>query len=175
MKTSIRKITKMLLLFVMLAAMALPAQAAKKVSANPNYKKAPQVKMGTTKVVAKKNDSYVKFKAPAAGTYKITISNISSLEKKGSDINLGNFYIGKSNSYGVISETVKTQGGKNNCLFTATKYSYDHFYKNKPVTSNLYLASRYGQIKLKAGEDIYMQYYFTGKSCTYTLKIQKTK
>ena len=51
-----------------------------------------------------------------------------------------------------MSQTVKTQGGRCSCLSTATKDSYNDFYKGRKVTTDTYLASRYGKIKLKKGE-----------------------
>ena len=74
-----------------------------------------------------------------------------------------------------MTQTVKTQGGRYSCLFTATKDSYNHFYKGQKVKTGTYLASRYGKIKLKKGETIYMDYFYTGKGgkCTYTMKVTK--
>ena len=74
-----------------------------------------------------------------------------------------------------MSQTVKTQGGRYSCLFTATKDSYNDYVKGKKVTTDSYLASRYGKIKLKKGETIYMDYSYTGKGgkCTYTMKVTK--
>ena len=184
-KKGIKKLLMALALVLCVAAF-VPATASvqaeaktKKVTANKNYKKAPALKLGITYKVNSKNNTLVKFKAPKTGTYKVTISNIATYPKvKGrADHNLGNLYIRKPSSYGsyLMSQTVKTQGGKYRCLFTATKDSYNDFYKGRKVTTGTYLASRYGKIKLKKGETIYMDYFYTGKGgkCTYTMKVTK--
>ena len=177
----------MALALVLCVAAFVPATASvqaeaktKKVTANKNYKKAPALKLGITyKVTEKVNHSMVKFTAPKNGTYKVTISNIATFPKvKGrTDHNLGNLYIRKPyyNGKYFMSQTVKTQGGRYSCLFTATKDSYNHFYKGRKVKTGTYLASRYGKIKLKKGETIYMDYSYTGKGgkCTYTMKVTK--
>ena len=74
------------LAFALTLAVAMPcanvvtAQAAKTVTANPNYKKAPVIKKtGTVNVKAPKNHSMIAFRAPKAGTYKFTISNIATM------------------------------------------------------------------------------------------------
>lgn len=174
----------MALALVLCVAAFVPATASvqaeaktKNVTSNKNYKKAPALKLGTTyKVTEKVNHSMVKFTAPKNGTYKVTISNIASYPKvkSGEDHDLGNLYIRKM-EYGkyLYSQTVKTQGGKYSCLFTATKDSYNRFYKGQKVTTGTYLASRYGKISLKKGETIYMDYFYTGGKCTYTMKITK--
>ena len=184
-KKGIKKLLMALALVLCVAAF-VPATASvqaeaktKKVTANKNYKKAPALKLGITYKVNSKNNTLVKFKAPKTGTYKVTISNIATYPKvKGrADHNLGNLYIRKPSSYGsyLMSQTVKTQGGKYRCLFTATKDSYNDFYKGRKVTTDTYLASRYGKIKLKKGETIYMDYSYTGKGgkCTYTMKVTR--
>lgn len=176
----------MALALVLCVAAFVPATASvqaeaktKTVTANKKQKKAPALKLGTTYKVNSKNNTLVKFTAPKTGTYKVTISNIATSPKvKGrADHELGNLYIRKPSSYGsyLMSQTVKTQGRKYSCLFTATKDSYNDFYKGKKVKTSTYLASRYGKINLKKGETIYMEYFYTGKGgkCTYNLKITK--
>ena len=184
-KKGIKKLLMALALVLCVAAF-VPATASvqaeaktKKVTANKNYKKAPALKLGTTYKVNSRNNMLVKFTAPKTGTYKVTISNIATYPKvKGrADHNLGNLYIRKPSSYGsyLMSQTVKTQGGRCSYLSTATKDSYNDFYKGRKVTTDTYLASRYGKIKLKKGETIYMDYSYTGKGgkCTYTMKVTK--
>lgn len=153
-----------------------PVQAAKTVSAKANWKKAPAVKRGTTCVVSRKNNSYIKFKAPAKKTYTITISNVSTLKKQNPDIALGNFYVMKkiSSPYStyLISQKVKTNGGKGNTLFMATNYSYENFHKYSKVNSTSYLARRYAKIKLKKGESLYFKYFHTDGSSRYTINIK---
>ena len=184
-KKGIKKLLMALALVLCVAAF-VPATAGvqaeaktKKVTANKNYKKAPALKLGITYKVNSKNNTLVKFTAPKNGTYKVTISNIATFPKvKGrTDHNLGSLYIRKPSSYGSypMSQTVKTQGGRCSYLSTATKDSYNDFYKGRKVTTDTYLASRYGKIKLKKGETIYMDYSYTGKGgkCTYTMKVTK--
>ena len=184
-KKGIKKLL-MALALVLCVAVFVPATASvqaeaktKTVTANKKQKKAPALKLGTTYKVNSRNNMLVKFTAPKTGTYKVTISKIATSPKvKGrADHNLGNLYIRKPSSYGsyLMSQTVKTQGGKYRCLFTATKDSYNDFYKGRKVTTDTYLASRYGKIKLKKGETIYMDYFYTGKGgkCTYTMKVTK--
>lgn len=73
--------------------MEVQAAKKKKVTTNYNWRKAPTVKIGTTKVTAKriKNNygkeknimlpGFIKFKAPEEGTYQFTISNLASKNK----------------------------------------------------------------------------------------------
>ena len=176
----------MALALVLCVAAFVPATASvqaeaktKTVTANKKQKKAPALKLGKTYKVNSKNNTLVKFTAPKTGTYKVTISNIATSPKvkSGADYELGNLFIQKKSSSGryLISQTVKTQGGKYSNLKMATKDSYNHNYKGKKVTVNTYLASRYGKIKLEKGETIYMEYYYTGigGKCTYTMKVTK--
>jgi thiamine pyrophosphokinase len=68
-------------LSVMVVANPSDAEAAstKKVTAVTNYKKAPAIKTGTTKVTYKKSKGYVKFTAPKKGTYVITFSGLATV------------------------------------------------------------------------------------------------
>lgn len=172
--------------FVFAVAMVVPnptvitAQAASvnKVTANPNYKKAGSLKKGNNKVTAKKNNSYTKFKAPAAGTYKITISNIKSIKPDSYDWELGNFYVEESTEYGPSTMEVKTNGGKATCMWTANNVaaksdSLKNLTNKGKDTVDKYLGSRYVLVKLKKGQTVYFEYYYTGESCTYNLKVEK--
>ena len=106
--------------------------ATKKVTGAANWKKSPSVKIKKTYKVTSKNKkgTYVKFKAPKAGKYVVTIYNVNSIGAKASDndSNLANFYIRKPYSGDYLSLTkVKTQGGKSDVLFMATPaVSYTH-------------------------------------------------
>ena len=67
--------------FVLAAVPGAPAQAAKTVSvdATNKAKKAPELSTKKTYTVTQKNNYYyVKFTAPKAGTYRITISDIKT-------------------------------------------------------------------------------------------------
>lgn len=160
---------------------SVEAQAAKKVTGHANWKKAPTVKINQTyKVTSKnKNGTFVKFKAPKAGKYVVTISNINSIGVKASDVdhNLANFYIKKQSSGDYLSWVkVKTQGGKTDWLRMATPDSYNDYYKGTKVKVSTYLNKRTATLTLKKGETIYVNMsYFTGKKsrCTYNLKIKR--
>ncbi len=160
---------------------SVEAQAAKKITAKANFKKAPKAKLKTTyKVISKsKKGTYVKFTAPKTGKYVITISNLNYVNPKANAEGLANFYIRKkySSSNSLSLENVKTQGGKSYCLFMATPYRYNRVYKDQKVTTGTYLKKRTGTISLKAGETIYVNMsIFTGHKkyyCSYNLKITK--
>lgn len=163
------------------AAGSVEAQAATKVTAQANWKKAPTVKINKTYKVTSKNinGTYVKFKAPKAGKYVVTIYNMNSLGAKASDVdhNLANFYIKKKTSSNYLSWIdVKTQGGKTYLLHMATPDSYNDYYKGTKVTLDTYLNKRTATLTLKKGEIIYVNMsYFTGNKCrcTYNLKIKR--
>lgn len=177
----------MALALVLCVAAFVPATASvqaeaktKTVTANKNYKKAPALKKGVTyKVkVNSKSKTYLKFTAPASGTYKVTISNIASAPKvkDGHDILYGGLYLRKKSEYSnyLFTQKIKTKGGSEYILNTTTQYCYSLSGKKK-VTAYTSLPSRYGKIKLKKGETIYLEYMFSNKSkkCTYNLKITK--
>lgn len=177
----IKKLVAACLVMVMaictVATTATDVQAAAAKKAVTNYKKAPTVKLGkkftvTAKTTNKKYLAYVKFKAPKAGTYKVTIGNVHSKGlSSAKEIGYGTAYIGRSASYGPSMETVKTQYGKSSSLSLCTKYCASS--GKKDVYS--YLPSRYGKIKLKKGEVIYiyMSLSATKKTWCYDLKITK--
>lgn len=155
--------------------------ATKKVTGAANWKKAPSVKIKKTYKVTSKNQkgTYVKFKAPKAGKYVVTIYNVNSIGAKASDYDshLANFYIRKPyNSDYLTLAKVKTQGGKSDVLFMATPDSYNAHYKGVKVTTKTYLQKRTATLTLKKGETIYVNMnYYTGKKCrcTYNLKINR--
>jgi hypothetical protein len=188
MKAKVNRFTKkltstaffaVLVISIALIAGSITSQAAtRKVSAKTKWTTATNLKIGKNKVTAKKNNSYTKFTAPAAGTYTFTISDIVSLKKKNPDYNLGNLYISKLTESGDYIQTVKvkTNGGTSSCLWTATKASYNSFYKNKKIKKvNNYLATRYGSLYLQKGESVWLQYYYTGNSCTYNITVKAKK
>ena len=172
------------LAFALTLAVAMPcanvvtAQAAKTVTANPNYKKAPVIKKtGTVNVKAPKNHSMIAFRAPKAGTYKFTISNIATMGSN--DTNLGNWYPKtlyvspySGTSY-LQSLKVKTEGGKQSCLWTASANYRDCYTTTGGPLSGRYLKTRSATVKLKAGQTIWFDYYYTGNKCTYKVTIKK--
>lgn len=187
-KKGIKKLLMALALVLCVAAF-VPATASvqaeaktKSIKANTNYeknyKKSPAVKLGVTyKVSSQKKRSAVKFTAPKAGTYKVTISNVASAPKAkdGVDIMYGTAHINKPSSSGryLFLEKIKTQGGKSYSLCMTTNYCYNKSGKGKKVEIYSSLASRYGKIKLKKGETIYISFSCTSKKNTYNLKITK--
>lgn len=73
----------------------VPVQAAKAVTANKNYKKAPNIKKkGTYNVNSKSKETYIRFTAPKTANYTFTFSNFRDWNKSTSTSrNLGNVYV----------------------------------------------------------------------------------
>ena len=156
------------------AAGSVDAQAAKKVTSNKIPSKAPSVKTGTTTVISKKTPTsiakWLQFKAPKAGTYKITASNF----KPANESSLGGFSI-YSKKTGSSFSDLKTQGGRNRRFSICSKAYYQAHKQTEPKNER-YLTSRYAIIKLKKGEAIYIRMFYTNNErYTYSLKIQKIK
>lgn len=158
------------------AAGSVEAQAAKKVTANAQYQKAPTVKTGTTTVTSKKNKvstaKWVKFKAPKTGTYKFTVSNF----KPADETNCGhfNFYTNPA-SYDRL-ENLKTEGGRNDNFSIASKKFMAYYKPGDTKKKDRYRTSRSVTINMTKGQVVYMRlYYTTGDKYTYSLNIKKTK
>lgn len=172
-----------LVLGVFVPVVGMEAQAAKKVTANLNRKKALSVKVGTTTITTKvklksKGDtvnpigSYVKFKAPKKGTYQFTMSNLRYKSNSGEDA-LGSLYF--ENSKGVTIR-FKTQSGKSDSLsFTPFDYiDEEEEGEEGEITTGTVPEPRTATIKLKKGQTIYL-YFESIEAATYTynLKIKK--
>lgn len=191
---AIKKSTKLVCLGLVVAlalsvftpSAAIEAQAAKKVTTNYNYKKAPAIKVGTTTVTArpykgsnnktktKTAVSWAKFTAPKAGTYQITFSNYS---KKGNSnaIFFGcvTMMTGKSTYAGAKYPQsylkVKTKGGKTNTIYLCSSASYTDYGSTSQYTS---LPSRTATVKLKKGQVVYFDF---NNSSTATCKVKIKK
>lgn len=163
----------MTLAFATLAPMtSMEAQAAKTVTSNYTYTKAPAVKTGTTTVIAKpykgSNNStktktavsWVKFTAPKAGTYQFTISNYG-VKGDSSAILHGavTMMTGKSTYSGAKYPKsylkVKTQGGKVYTLWLCSASAYRNYGK---ITTGTSLTSRTATVKLKKGQVVYLDF-----------------
>lgn len=158
------------------AAGSVEAQAAKKVTANKKYKKAPTVKTGTTTVTSKKSSQnvgkYVKFKAPKTGTYKFTVSSFSPAD----EINCGYFcFYNDPAKYDRLRD-LKTEGGRASSFHIASKKFMNGFKHGNTKKADRYATSRSATMKLTKGQVVYMYlYYTTANKYTYKLKIKRTK
>lgn len=167
-------------------AAGIEAQAAKKVTTNYNYKKAPAVKTGTTTVTArlyksanykKKNLAavgFVKFTVPKTATYKFTFSKVAI---KGNSSSYANgaitFYTGTggaSSIYPTKYLKVKTEGGSTGTLWLCSSYLGGAAPK-KPKTGS-FLTKRTATVKLKKGQVVYISFN-NNKTNTYSLNIKK--
>ena len=141
---------------------------------DPKLKKVPAVKKGTTRVTQKKQHALVKFTAPQTKAYTFTVSNVSDPSDK-SNIACGHYYILKDNGRGYLeSLTASTQGGKNSTLRIATPQFLNNW-NQSGSKSTWYLKSRYGKVKLKKGETVYLDVFVTvgtNKKSLYTLNIK---
>lgn len=171
-----------LVLTILAPTASMEVQAARKVTTNYNYKKAPAVKTGTTIVTArpykaanykKKNLAavgFVKFKAPKAGTYQFTISKIAEKGKPANYATGAVIFMTGEGSYIYPSKyiKVKTNGGK-----TTTLYLHSRDYaKNQKITTSTFLTSRTATVKLSKGQVVYLDFN-NNKTNTCTLKIKK--
>ncbi len=178
------------LTFAMAVAVMVPAvgsveaQAAKKVTAQKNWKKAKAVKIGTTVVTVKKlpknvthQDAYIKFKAPKAGKYVITVSSLKIKgEKPANSVACGGYYIEKlpSGESMLLAQRVKTEGGKAITLPIGTKEMYKYSVEEGMPKVEQYLTKRSATITLKKGETIWLVMYLSSpKQYTYNLKIKR--
>ncbi len=148
-------------------------QAAATVTTNKNENKAPKIKKkGTYNINDKTNNGYIRFVAPKTGTYTITVYNVRDWKKKTTTShNLGQYYVYKKNRNWLERQELKTNYGKSNVFWIGTKYT-QRFKDTSKKTVDGYLYSRYVKIKLKKGETIYMNSYWTGGKHQYTLKIK---
>lgn len=175
-----------LVLTTLVPTTSMEVQAAKNVTTNYNYKKAPAVKVGTTTVTAKPYKSanykkknvtavgFVKFTVPKAGTYQFTVSKVAI---KGDSTSYANgavtFYTGVGSSSSVYPKSylkVKTQGGKTSTLWVCSSTS--SYYTPSKVTAATFLTSRTATVKLKKGQVVYIDFN-NGKTNTYSLTIKK--
>lgn len=165
---------------------SMEVQAAKKVTSNYKYKKAPAVKTGTTIVTAKpykkSNDSkknmsavsWVKFTAPKTGTYQFTFSDyVVKANQNEKFFGAITMHTGISrsadSSYPKKYLSVKTTGGKTYTLYMCSPSAYV-----KPAKAEKYdsLSSRTATVKLKKGQIVFMELN-NRDTITCKLKIKK--
>jgi hypothetical protein len=93
---------------------------------------------------------YVKFKAPKTKNYTLTFSNLQDPNSESGSGYVQTFITDKKFKKGVTYKKVSTQGGKNTNLNIGEKESLT----DQKKTS--FLTSRYGKLKLKKGETLYL-------------------
>lgn len=177
MKKNVKRLFSLLLVFCMIFSLsAIPVSAAKtknvKYCKSYNYstikKKATTVKKGTTILKYKSGKGgYVKFKAPRAGKYKFTLSNVMPTDRSVDTNGYAGFIRVKKYRYSgtpyLDTIKIKTEGGKSTNMQLASPEFVSSFYRNsKPQkASTAYRNSRSAKIKMKKGETIFIYAYFT--------------
>lgn len=177
MKAAIKKVLSFLLVLAVVVSVASPVKveaATRKATAASKATKATTVKTGTTIVTVKSSkDGYTKFKAPKAGTYVITISDVKG--KSSNNIINGGISLNEMSEYGLIGyPKLKTEGGKTDYFKVASKKSAKYSTSGKKV--DRYLSKRTITVKLKKGQVVYMWNYFANfdtKNTTYKLNIKR--
>ena len=141
------------------------------------YNKAPSIRVGTTKVLLKKKNALVKFKATENKTYTFTVSNL--YDPKDSDNYVcGHFYVMRrisENSQYISGTECKTQGGKATSFNIAGKSFLDGWKQKKVLKKNRYRLSRYAKVSLEAGETVYIEVHVAGiksQRAGYTIKVK---
>lgn len=158
-------------------AIATPAYAVKRATLkNASYttiraratKNATMVTSGTYRLTIASGKGYAKLTAPATRTYTFVVSDV-----KNGGYSLGYWYIMTSHRYKsqtyIGQEKVPTNGGKSTVLRMAINGRRD---RSGSSVAERYLASRYGKIRLKKGETIFLYFNFFGKNTRATLKIK---
>jgi len=133
-------------------------------------KKATTVKKGATKIVVKKGQGYVKFKAPKTAKYAFTFSDLKSSTKY-SSYGFVEFQTPdkRSPKYSFLTD-LSTAGGKTDALkltINGAKSSGTGVYK--------YLAKRTGKIKLTKGQWAFFYFYNSSNKTTAKLTINVAK
>ena len=158
-------------------AMVTPAYAVKRATLkNASYttiraratKNATMVTSGTYRITIASGKGYAKFTAPATKTYTFVVSDV-----KNGGYSLGYWYIvtshgNKSRKY-IGQGKVPTNGGKSTVLRMALNGRRD---RTGSSVAERYLASRYGKIRLKRGETIFLYFNFFGEKTRATLKVK---
>ena len=146
----------------------------KKVS---KYNKAPSIRVGTTKVLLKKKNALVKFKATETKTYTFTVSNLYD-PKDCDNYVCGHFYVMRrisENSQYISGTECKTQGGKATSFNIAGKSFLDGWKQKKVLKKNRYRLSRYAKVSLEAGETVYIEVHAAGtktQRAGYTISVK---
>ena len=152
--------------------------SAKTVTAKPNYKKAPKVKVGTTIVKVNKKGSTpqaVKFVAPKTGKYVFTMGEVTipAPDEYGKFICHGYCQICTADRFGLAPKKVKTKYGKDFSLYLCTMDSFLIDGDSGAVYCSL--PERSATVKLKKGKKIYVTGWFTDPHATYRLTIKRKK
>lgn len=169
-KTKVKKLICLglimaLLLTTFTSVPSMETNAAKKVTSNYSYSKAPTVKTGTTTVTAKpivnykKNGDYhskyswVKFKAPKTGTYQFTISNYAVKGNKKQSV-FGSILLMTGKTPKTLLN-VKTKGGKYYALYMCSAAAEN---VSGQVKTTTFIKKRTGAVKLKKGQIVYLEF-----------------
>ncbi len=170
---------------IMLFSMSASAATIRKVKAQKfttsrsvANKKAITIKTGTTLLRAKQG--YVKFVAPKAGKYKFTFSNMAPYKTTSTNIyESGYWYLmtinGSKNQY-VWQQKVPTKAGKSYALKVATPARYNRLDKGNTITTDTYLPTRSGTIRLKKGQLVYLYFSLSTKEWyKFSMKVKRLK
>ena len=155
--------------------MASPVYA-KTVTTQVSLGKAKKVKKGTTTIKVPHKGTKpgsVKFVVPKNGTYKFTVSNVTTDHISANNKRLinGYFQIGYKDRYGLGIYNVKTQGGRTYSPSICSQDSWvvegcpKSLYSNQP--------KRTATVKLKKGQTVYIQFWFAEYNGTCKLNIKK--
>lgn len=161
-KRKFTKIMVLLLAMVLMFSLPIEAAAAGKVTAGTSFKKAKTVKSGKTVVTTPKDSgqivSYLKFKAPATKTYKITINNLRKYGKKSSQT-IESIFINFNSleKDGRINYLKFKQNEKKSyeTLWICSQESWKYG-KTKKIKAGTFIPSRTAGIRLKKGQTIYI-------------------
>ena len=169
---------RLLILAVLLGVPGIPSSAdaaTKRVRARTDYTLAPRLQLGKNRVKQTANDSYVGFTAPVGGIYRMTVYSLKTLPIIKKDINYGLLFFKRMRGGELKPRTTITQGGKSDCLYLTTAYSYRKFYKHKKVTLKQYRSKRTARLPIDRKQTIYLQLYYTTKSgnCVYYIDVEK--
>ena len=173
------------MMLILLAAVCfLPVSAAAKtVTADKNAKKCPQIKTGSTTVIASKcvnaKSPYVKFKAGKKGTYTFVFSGLAKKGKStDSHPELGTINFCKRDRYGYMEnisvnqpeDGVTAAVGQTPNVLLCSQYSYNTGSQEKGMYNHL--PERTVKISLNKGENIYLGFQFV-ETCKLKVKIER--
>ena len=178
MKTTTKRFLSMLLITVMaLCLLAMPAFAAtnkvvKKqkftTSASVANKKAATVKKGSYRLTFKNGEGYLKFKAPKAGKYSFTFSNVRK-NSFGASSYVSLMKVSPYSSSYITFTKGSTYGGKTDTLWLSVNGASFSNYKKiyRPI------AKRTATLKLNKNEVLYFYFYASSGKTTSNLVIKK--
>ena len=137
-------------------------------------KKAVTVKGGTTRLTYQKSSGFLKFKAKKTGWHKFTMSKVKGGKSRTSAyfsvLTLSHSLLDDFEGQSISPINAKTSGGTNTQLFLGAN---GHTWKSVTDKTFSQTSSRYGKIKLKKGQVVYI-YFFNGTRAktTATLSIK---